>query len=223
MLISWAPTGARVAKEYCHLRIGAAALAAWSGAVAILLATADVAATDAGTTSKPASQAPGPVSTTLPSIDIPSRQSTLAGTCGGTTFNLDTFINVGTQASANVKVSAPGVGILEEFTDETGKNIGPYNAKFPTFQIPASGGGLAPNTPITVTITTYSGPGLTGVVTFTSKIVFNCTTGKVLAGVIDPTAPVPALSLPALLASIALIALLGAAALRRSTVARQKS
>jgi len=205
------------------LRIGAATLAAWSGAVAIMLATANVFAIDAGTTAQPTSQAPGPTSTTLPSIDIPKRQTSLAGTCGGTTFNLDTFINVGTQASADVKLSAPGVGILEEFTDETGKNIGPYNAKFPTFQIPAFGGGLAPNTLITVTVTTYSGPGLTGVATFKSKIVFNCTTGQVLLNAVDPTAPIPTLSLPALFASMALVALLGAAALRRSRPARQKS
>jgi len=204
------------------LRIGAATLAAWSGAVAVALATASVSATDAGTTTtQPTSQAP--TSTTLPSIDIPKRQNSLAGTCGGTTFNLDTFINVGTQASADVKLSAPGVGILEEFTDETGKNIGPYNAKFPTFQIPAFGGGLAPNTLITVTVTTYSGPGLTGVATFKSKIVFNCTTGQVLLNTADPTAPIPTLSLPALFASMALVALLGVAALRRSKPARQKS
>jgi hypothetical protein len=223
MLISWAPTGARVAKEIATLRIGAATLAAWSGAAAIMLTSAGICATGTATTvTTPAS--PGPTATTLPSIDISLRgQTNLAGTCGGSTFNLNTFINVGTQASADVKVSAPSVGILEEFTDETGKNIGPYSAKFPTFQIPASGGGLAPNTVITVTVTTYSGPGLTGVVTFTSKIAFNCTTGKVLASPVDPTTQIPTLSLPALFASMVLVALLGAAALRRSRPARQKS
>ena len=206
------------------MRIGAATLAAWSGAFAVMLAAANVAATDAGTTAKPTTEAAGPTSTTLPSIEVPRRgQTNLAGTCGGSTFNLNSFINVGTQASADVKVSAPNVGILEEFTDETGKNIGPYNAKFPTFQIPAFGGGLAPNTLITIVVTTYSGPGLTGKVTFTSKLVFNCTTGQVLANPVDPTTPIPTLSLPALFASIALVALLGAAALRRPRAARQKS
>jgi hypothetical protein len=188
-----------------------------------MMTSAGVGATGTATTATTPTS-PGPTATTLPSIDIPSRgQANLAGTCGGTSFNLDTFINVGTQASADVKVSAPSVGILEEFTDETGKNIGPYNAKFPTFQIPASGGGLAPNTVITVTVTTYSGPGLTGVVTFTSNIAFNCTSGKVLASSLDPTAPIPTLSLPALFASMLLVALLGAAALRRSRPVRQRS
>ena len=204
------------------MRINAATLAAWSGAVALIWAVAGFAAGGAGTTAKPTSELPGTQATTLPSIDIPRRQTTLAATCGGGTFNLDTFINVGTQASADVKVSAAGVGILEEFTDETGKNIGPYNAKFPTFQIPASGGGLAPNTLITITITTYSGPGLTGKATFTSKVVFNCTTGRVQAASIDPTAPIPTLSWPALVASMALLALLGAAALRRRGLSPQK-
>lgn len=224
ILVSWAPTGARVAKEYYHLRIGAATLVALSGLLALLSGATEVAAAGPGTvTAAPARPLSGPTAMSSPSVDILRQQTGLAGTCGGSTFDLSTFINVGTQGSADVKVSAPGVGILEEFTDETGKNIGPYNAKFPTFQIPAFGGGLAPNTQITVTITTYSGPGLTGVVTFTSRVVFNCTTGKTFASVIDPGTPVPALSLPALIASIALVALLGAAALRRARPAQQKS
>ena len=206
------------------MRINAASLAAWSGAFALTLATAGVAATGAGTvTTTPGTEVAGPAAATLPSIDVPQRgQSGLAGTCGGSTFNLDTVINVGAQASADVKVSAPGVGTLEEFTDETGKNIGPYHAKFPTFEIPAFGGGLAPNTLITVTITTYSGPGLTGNASFTSKITFNCTTGKVLAAAIDPTAQVPTLSWPALVASMALLGLLGMATLRRRNLSPQK-
>ena len=201
------------------MRINAATFAAWSGAVTLMWAATGFAA---GTTAKPTSELPGVQATTLPSIDIPRKQSSLAGTCGGGTFDIDTFINVGTQGSADVKLSAAGVGILEEFTDETGKNIGPYNAKFPTFQIPAFGGGLAPNTLVTITVTTYSGPGLTGKVTFTSKLVFNCTTGQVQAASIDPTAPIPTLSWPALIASMALLALLGAAALRRRGLALQK-
>src|SRR5262245_29625097 len=225
ILISWAPAGARVAKEYRHLRIGAVTLAAWSGALALTWAAAVMGASAVGTsTASPPAVGPSTTSSsTPPSIHILRQQPGLAGTCGGGSFDVSTFINVGTQASADVKLSAPGVGILAEFTDETGKNIGPYNAKFPTFQIPAFGGGLAPNTLITVTVTTYSGPGLTGVATFKSKIVFNCTTGQVLLNAVDPTAPIPTLSLPALFASMALVALLGAAALRRSRPARQKS
>jgi hypothetical protein len=187
-----------------------------------MLATIGIAATGAGTATTPTTQVATPTATTSPSIDILRAQPGLGGTCGGSSFNLATFINVGGQASADVKLSAPGVGILEEFTDETGKNIGAYDAKFPTFQIPAFGGGLAPDTLITVTITTYSGPGLTGNVTFISKVVFNCTTGKIFAGAIDPTAQIPTLSWPALLASIALLALVGAAALRRRSLSPQK-
>ena len=208
------------------MRIGAATLAAWSGAVAIMWATAGVAATGAGTVTAAApTPLPGPTAATSPSIEILHQQPGLAGTCGGNSFDLNTFINIGTQGSADVKVSAPGVGILEDFTDETGKNIGPYNATFPAFQIPAFGGGLAPNTLITVVITTYTGPTLSGIVSFTSALTFNCTTGKsfVLRTPLDPTAPIPTLSLPALFASMALVALLGAAALRHSTPARQKS
>ena len=208
------------------MRIGAATLVALSALFALTLATTEVAATGPGTvTTTPPTPVPSPTAATSPSIDILHQQPGLAGTCGGTSFDLNTFINIGTQGSADVKVSAPGVGILEDFTDETGKNIGPYNATFPAFQIPAFGGGLAPNTLITVVITTYTGPTLSGIVSFTSALTFNCTTGKsfVLRAPLDPTAPIPTLSLPALFASMALVALLGAAALRRSTPARQKS
>jgi hypothetical protein len=208
------------------LRIGAATLVALSGLFAFMLATREVAATGPGTvTTAPPTPVPGPTAATSPSIDILHQQPGLAGTCGGSSFDLNTFINIGTQGSADVKVSAPSVGILEEFTDETGKNIGPYNATFPGFQIPAFGGGLAPNTLITVVINTFTGPTLSGTVSFTSALTFNCTTGErfVLAAPLNPTASIPTLSLPALIASITLVALLGAAALRRPRPARQKS
>src|SRR5438552_6579911 len=47
----------------------------------------------------------GPASAQSPSIDILANQSQLAGTCGGQTFDLNTFINVDAQASADVKLS----------------------------------------------------------------------------------------------------------------------
>ena len=153
----------------------------------------------------------------LPSIELLQAQPTLAGTCGGGTFDVNTFINVTAAASADVTVTAPGVGTIEEFTDETGTNIGPYNAVFPTFQIKPFGGGLPPNTKITITITTYSGPNRSGSVSFVSTVVFDCTTGKVLhAGpVADVAESIPTLSTVALAAMATLLALLGAAMLRR--------
>ena len=218
MLNSWAPAGARVAKEPSRLRIDVAALKAGAGLFALSWAAMALAVTGAGTSSAvPGTQAVNPAASQVPSIQILEAQTGLAGTCGGSAFNVSTFINIGTSASADVRLSAPGVGIIEEFTDETGKNLGPYNAQYPTFHIPNFGGGLAPNTLITLTITTYSGPGLTGNVTFTSDITFNCTTGAIIrapspAGAVEP---IPALSTAMLLALIALSGLLGAAALRR--------
>jgi len=207
------------------LRTNAATLAAWSGAVAFMWAAAGFAATGAGTANAtPQTQNPGTAAATVPSIEILGKQTGLAGTCSGTGFVLNTFINVGAQASADVKVSAPGPGILEEFTDDTGSHLGEFHGKFLDFKIPGFGGGLAPNTFITVVITTYTGPGLTGVVGFTSSISFNCTTGKNFAAFTPPdlATPVPTLSWPAILASMALIALLGAAALRRRGLSPQK-
>ena len=124
--------------------------------------------------------APGPSSAILPSIEILPAQTNLAGTCGGAPFNINTFINVDTQASAQVTLSTPGFPILEQFTDETGSNIGPFNGPYPTFTILASGGGLPPNTPVRITINTYSGHALAGKLTYSSSMAYNCTTGAIL-------------------------------------------
>ncbi len=150
-------------------------------------------------------------------IRVLQQQSNLASTCGGNAFDVNTFISVDTFASADVKVTAPSVGLIEEFTDETGTNIGPYKAPYPNFHILPFGGGLPPNTPITVSIRTYSGSHLTGRVTSVSSITFDCTTGVVLnAPTLEAGDPIPALSPFALVATAALLVLFGAAALRRA-------
>ena len=198
------------------MRTVVAALKACSGVVALSWATAAFAASG-GTASPVLPQAaPGTTAAKLPSIELLREQPTLASTCGGSAFDVNTFINVTGVASADVMVTAPGVGTIEEFTDETGTNLGPYNAVYPNFQIKPFGGGLPPNTKITITVTTYSGPSRTGSVSFVSKIVFNCTTGQVLRdGPLNPGEPIPALSTVALAAMATLLALLGAAMMRR--------
>jgi hypothetical protein len=202
------------------LRTVVAALKAWSGVVALSWATAGFAAS-AGTASPtlPQVAAPGTTAAKLPSIDLLHIQPTLAGSCGGSGFNVNTFINVTGVTSADVTVTAPGVGTIEEFTDETGANLGAYNAAYPTFQIKPFGGGLPPNTRITITITTYTGPSRTGSVSFVSTLVFDCTTGNVFhAGpVADVAVAIPTLSPVALAAMTTLLALLGTAMLRRPT------
>jgi hypothetical protein len=213
--------GARVARGDHRLRIAAAVLKAWLGIVALSWAMTGF-AQPAGTASAVAAQHAQPPPK-VPSIRLLSQQTGLAGTCGGSAFDVNTFISVDMLASADVKVTAPGVGLIEEFTDETGTNIGPYSAAYPTFHILAFGGGLAPNTPITITITTYSGPGLSGSVSSVSSLVFNCTTGAIQApvGTGAVAEPIPSLSPFGLAATAALLALLGAAVLRRP--ARRRS
>ena len=195
------------------MRSVAAAFKAWLGIVALSLATTAL-GQSAGTASG-GSHTVGPSSTNVPSIRLLQQQTDLAGTCGGSAFDVNTFIDVDTSASADVKVTAPGVGLIEEFTDETGTNIGPYNAVYSTFHILPFGGGLAPNTIITVMITTYTGPALSGQAVETSRLAFNCTTGKLGPVGVGLSQPVPALSHAALAGSALLLALFGAITLRR--------
>ncbi len=117
----------------------------------------------------------------LPSIEILPKQLNLAGRCNGSAFDLNTFINTTAQTSASVRVSSSAVNpsLLEQFTDNTGANVGVFNDDYPNFHILGFGGGLAPNTPITISIATYTGPNLTGTVTFTSTMTFNCSTGQI--------------------------------------------
>jgi len=163
-------------------------------------------------------------STVLPSIEILQQQSNLAGTCGGGAFDVNTYINVDTQASADVKLSAVGVGTIEEFTDETGSNIGPYTGTYPTFHILAFGGGLAPNTEIELVITTYTGHGLSGSVSFKSSLLFNCTTGatsQVAAAPPFSALPsIPTVSDAVLAVMAGMLALLGMLSLRRRALRR---
>jgi hypothetical protein len=196
-----------------RLRKNAAAHRAWLGVVALSVATVAL-AQSAGTASGGA-HVPAPQSTSGPSIRLLDTQTGLAGTCGGSAFDVATFINVDAMSSADVKVTAPGVGLIEEFTDETGANIGPYNAVYPKFHILPFGGGLAPNTIITVTITTYSGPALSGKQLETSRLSFNCTTGALAPVGLNPAQSIPTLSDAALATTAALLALLGAVTLSK--------
>lgn len=195
------------------MRIDVAMLRACTAIVALCWVTTGIAAS-AGTASATVGHS-GKAGNSPPSIQLLAQQPNLAGTCGGNAFDVATFINVTAQASADVKVSAPGVGTIEEFTDETGKNIGPYNDYYPTFQILAFGGGLPPNTLLTIAVTTYSGPNLSGLATFVSTLTFNCTTGVVaLAQQPSSSADVPALSSLGLAATSTLVLLIGAILLR---------
>lgn len=188
------------------------------GAFALFSASAGIAASDGGTVGAQPQTNAVVQSAVLPSIEILPKQLNLAGRCNGSAFDLNTFINTTAQTSASVRVSSSTLNpsLLEQFTDNTGANVGVFNADYPNFHILGFGGGLAPNTPITVTITTYPGPNLSGTATFTSTITFNCTTGEVSRLARDPPllTAVPALDPTGLALLIMLIGLAGIAAPR---------
>ena len=154
-----------------------AAFRAFVTAIAVLSATAghaQPAGTQATLLARTAS-----ATVQAPAILLLQQQTGLVGTCDGSAFDVNTFITVDANASADVNVTVPGVGQVEEFTDQTGVNIGPFSGAFPHFHIRAFGGGLPPNSPMVITISTYSGSNLTGVVTTVSSLTFDCTTGVV--------------------------------------------
>lgn len=184
-----------------------------------------LAASADGTAGNPLPSAAVPKAAVLPSIEILPAQTNLAGTCGGQQFNINTYINVDSQASAEVRLSSPGFPTIEQFTDETGSNIGPFSGVYPTFNIRGFGGGLAPNTPLRITINTYSGHALAGTLTYSSSMQYNCTNGAIIGLVAaapgDP-APIPTLSDVALVATALLLALAGFLTLRRRAVITPK-
>jgi hypothetical protein len=188
------------------------------GAFALFSASAGMAAPDGGTAGAHPLTNAAVQASVLPSIEILPKQLNLAGRCNGSAFDLNTFINTTAQTSASVTVSSTAVNpsLLEQFTDNTGGNVGVFNADYPNFHILGFGGGLAPNTPITVSIATYTGPNLTGTLTFTSTITFNCTTGQVSRLAFAPplATAVPALDSTGLALLAMLVGLAGAAALR---------
>ncbi|MGH8713652.1 MAG: hypothetical protein ACREYB_06575 [Casimicrobiaceae bacterium] len=188
------------------------------GAFALLSASPAIALPAAGTAGASAQSNPAVQAEVVPSIEILSNQPNIAGRCNGAAFDLNTFINATALTSASVRVSSPALNpsLLEQFTDNTGANVGAFNGTYPTFHILAFGGGLAPNTPLTISIATFTGPNLTGSITFTSTITFNCTTGTIvrLARAPPIVGAIPALSGAGLALLAIMLALLGAFAAR---------
>ena len=121
---------------------------------------------------------------------------------------VDTNIPVG-QASEQGVLSAPGHPNLGPVMDTAfGPHVGLVG-----FLLSVGGYSLPPNTPLTLTVTTYNGTNFTGGVSYVSRITWNCTTGAVIRG---PAVPAPALSHLALaLLSLTLLMLGGMCLSRR--------
>jgi hypothetical protein len=90
------------------------------------------------------------------------------------------------QASEQAALRGPGnpnVGFAQDTA--FGPNVGPVG-----YAIGVQPYSFPPNTPLTLTMTTYNGTNFTGGVSYISTITWNCTTGAV----ITPRAAAPALS-----------------------------
>jgi len=121
----------------------------------------------------------------------------------------ETNIPVG-QASEQGVLRALGHPNLGTVMDTAfGPHVGPV-----LMLISAGPYALPPNTPLTLTVTTYNGTNFTGGISYVSTITWNCTTGAVIQRV----APAPALShLVLSLLGLTLLTLGGLRLSRRST------
>jgi hypothetical protein len=185
-------------------------------AIALVFGSATSAATGGTSGVTPQGSPAVPLSAVLPSIEILPNQSHLAGACGNSTFDLNTAINVDSHSSADVRLTVAGSGTIEDFTDETGSNVGPFSGNYPTFQILSFGGGLPPNTAINITITTYTGPALSGKQSYLSSLIYNCTSGAILSlanATSGTESPIPTVSRVILSAIAGLLLLFGMVAL----------
>lgn len=99
-------------------------------------------------------------------------------------------VNIPTgQASEQGVLSAPGEPSLG-FTQDTayGPNVGTLGGFF-VFVTGAYS--LPPNTPLTLSVTTYNGTNYTGGVSYVSTITWDCTTGALLASPVTDSCPNP--------------------------------
>ncbi len=150
-----------------------------------------------------------------PSVEVTGSTSGICDNSGGTLNpNIPTLLTYSSLSSDEAVMSIAGVGIVAT-TDED-------LAFFPAVESPGSFGlnpspySVPPGTAVTVTITTYTGPGLTGSLSFESTVVFLCDTGEIVSLVSGPPVGVPALSPLALAVLAGLLALVLTRRLQRS-------
>ncbi|MHB8626857.1 MAG: hypothetical protein ACYDBJ_26495 [Aggregatilineales bacterium] len=96
--------------------------------------------------------------------------------CSNTSFSVPISVNSNAVFSDSASMSVPGIGNVYSFSE----NDPAVSGTFPYFVSPNSYT-VAPNTPVTVSITTYNGINGGGGVSFSSTAVINCSSGALLS------------------------------------------
>ncbi len=107
----------------------------------------------------------------VPSVEI---QGSVPNVCNASHLALPVFWNVTANSSDSSTMSVQGVGTVFTLTENHSAQIATG-----TYPLAPVSYNVAAGTPVTVTITTYNGKNQTGGISYSSTIVFDCTTGNI--------------------------------------------
>ena len=111
--------------------------------------------------------------------------------CSNTFFSITISVSASSPFSDSATMSVPGIGSVFSFSENDPAGSGTFS-----YGIGPSSYMVAPNTPVTVSITTHNGPNGGGGVANVSTAIINCSSGVLLSvtnsnGIAGPNVPGP--------------------------------